>query len=261
MLKNGAFSDGWVDLPPAPGHLINQRPHGWTLRWIPLGGRLFEAADTAQGVPECVHKLSDQLPPPERLGGDEALILAGDATYKIFHSGAPFGAELSQEVTGLLPGSEATLTVPILVDLHGETDPFGAESGVWINEEGAWVDGSRMGDRRWHRHETTFTVPADGRVKVAIRVKSKWPRPKDFFIDGVTLEGVAAPEPVPTPDPFPDAEAPPPPKPLPRPQPVDEDALPAIMVIVPPGLRLVTAETDEPGVVTVVVPRGTRVNP
>ncbi len=260
MLKNGAFSDGWDDLPPAPGHLINQRPRGWTLRWIPPGGRLFESEDKAQGVPECVHKLSDQLPPHERLGADEALILAGNATYKIFHSGAPFGAELSQEVTGLQPGSVATLTVPILVDLHGETDRFGAESGVWVNDEGAWVDGFRMGDRQWHHHETTFTVPEDGRVKVAIRVKSKWPRSKDFFIDGITLDAVAMPEPPPDPE-TPDPETPRPPKPLPRPQPVDEDAMPAIMVIVPPGLRLVTAETDEPGVVTVIVPRGTRVNP
>lgn len=255
MLKNGAFSDGWDDLPPAPGHLINQKPKGWTLRWIPPGGRLFESDDKAEGVPECVHKLSDQLPPQERLGGDEALILSGDTTYKIFHSGASFGAELSQVVTGLEPGSSATLTVPVLVDLHGEPDPFGAESGVWVNDQGSWVNGSRMGNRRWHRHETTFTVPDDGRVKVAIRVKSKWPRPKDFFIDGITLEAVAAKEPEP------DPEIPRPPKPLPRPQPVDEDALPAIMVIVPPGLRLVTAETDEPGVVTVIVPRGTRINP
>lgn len=251
MLKNGSFSEGWDDLPPAPGHLINQRPAGWTLRWIPPGRQLFESQDVAGGVPECVHKLSDQLPPQERLGGSDALILAGEATYKIFHSGAAFGAELSQEVTGLEPGSSATLTVPVLADLHGETDPYGAESGVWVNEEGAWVDSGRMGDRHWYRHKVVFTVPESGRAKVAIRVKSKWPRPKDFFIDGVTLEAEPAREPA-TPQPS---------KPLPRPQPVDEDAQPAVVVLVPPGLRLVTAETDEPGVVTVIVPRGTRINP
>ena len=28
-----------------------------------------------------------------------------------------------------------------------------------------------------------------GTAEIVIRVKSKWPRPKDFFIDGIVLEG------------------------------------------------------------------------
>ncbi|NHZ72788.1 MAG: hypothetical protein GWP17_06865 [Aquificales bacterium] len=188
MLKNGSFSNGWTDMPPAPGHLINQQPTGWTLRWIEMGESLFGAGDTAQGVPECVHKLSDQLPPNERLGGSSALILAGNATYKIFNAGAPFGAELKQTVTGLKAGTKAKLTVPVFADLHGETDPYGAESGVWVNGEGHWVNGGEMKNRRWFRHEIEFTVPDNGELEITIRVKSKWPRPKDFFIDGIEFE-------------------------------------------------------------------------
>lgn len=199
MLQNGSFSEGWTDMPPA-GNLINQQPNGWTLRWIEPGASLFGAGDTATGVPECVHKLSDQLPVNERLGGPDALILAGSATYKIFSGGPAFGAELSQTVRGLKPGSTATLTAPVLAVLHGEPDPFGAESGVWVNGKGAWVNGGEMGNRRWHRHKLSFQVPDNGEVEIAIRVKSKWPRKKDFFIDGVTLEAETAVAPNPPDD-------------------------------------------------------------
>lgn len=247
MIKNGNFSNGWDDLPPAPGHLINQRPAGWGVRWIEPGERLFDGEDRAGGVPECVHKLNDQLPPNEQLGGRDALILSGDAVYKIFHSGAPFGAELSQTVAGLEPGSEAQLTVPVLVVLHGDPDAFGAESGVWVNGAGGWVNGATMGNRHWHRHRLSFIVPEDGRAEIRIRVKSKWPRPKDFFIDDVRLEAAVAPDPAPLPEPPPIME------PVP---PAGEDET-AVRVTVPAGLRLVVAESDEPGVVVVVVPRGT----
>lgn len=193
MLKNGTFTEGWRDLTAAPGNLINQEPNGWRLEWIEPGQPLYDdASSRAAGVPECIHKLSEQLPPNEQLGRPNALILAGDTTYKIFHANAPFGATLSQTVSDLLPGSEATLTVPIQVHLRGESDFFGAESGIWVNGEGGWVNGHTMGDRKWFRHRLQFTVPHDGRAEIVIRVKSKWPRGKDFFIDGITLQAVPA---------------------------------------------------------------------
>ena len=189
MLRNGNFMGKWDDMKPTSFFLINQQPKGWHLEWIEPGQPLFGDANTiSKGIPECVHKLSKQLPPNEQLGAKDALILDGDTTYKIFHATSPFGATLSQTVTGLKPGTEATLTVPIQVHLHGETDAFGAESGVWVNGEGGWVNGFDMGDRKWHKHEVEFEVPGDGRAEVVIRVKSKWPRAKDFFFDGITLE-------------------------------------------------------------------------
>ncbi|MCP5094394.1 MAG: hypothetical protein GY943_02445, partial [Chloroflexi bacterium] len=87
MLKNGSFTEGWTDMPPAPGNLINQQPNGWKLRWIEQDESLFGTGDKATGVPECVHKLAKQLPANEQLGAKDALILAGDTTYKIFHFG------------------------------------------------------------------------------------------------------------------------------------------------------------------------------
>lgn len=191
MLKNGSFTEGWETLPAIAeaGYLKNQRPNGWQLEWQNKGESLYDDSGTkVDGIPECVHKLSDQLPADEQLGGVKALILAGDTTYKIFNSAAKFGATLSQTVTGLVPNSQATLTVPIQAHLHGETDAYGAESGVWVNGEGGWVNGFVMGDRQWYRHIIPFTVPASGEAEIVIRVKSKWTKPKDFFFDGITLE-------------------------------------------------------------------------
>ncbi len=196
MLKNGSFTEDWETLAAIPeaGYLKNQRPNHWQLAWLNKGDPLYDDPNTkVDGIPECVHKLSDQLPADEQFGGVKALILAGDTTYKIFNSAAKFGATLSQTVTGLVPNSQATLTVPIQVHLHGETDTYGAESGVWVNGEGGWVNGFDMGDRQWYRHIIPFTVPASGEAEIVIRVKSKWTKPKDFFFDGITLEAQATP--------------------------------------------------------------------
>lgn len=189
-LVNGSFEEGWTDMPPAPGNLINQKPTGWHYVWVEIGQPLFDSTDVAGGVPESIHKLSNQLPPDEQLGGPKALILDGNAVYKIFHFGAPFGGELSQTVAHLPPGTVWKLTVPVQVHLHGDPDPYAAESSVWVNGEGGWVRGFVMGDRQWYRHERVFVVPADGKAFIQVRVKSKWHKPKDFFIDDLLLEQV-----------------------------------------------------------------------
>ncbi len=251
MLKNGAFTEGWTDLSPV-GTLINQQPNGWVLRWIEPGTSLFGAGDNAGGVPECVHKLAKQLPQNEQLGAKDALILAGDTTYKIFHAGSPFGAELKQVVTGLKPGSQAALEVPVLAVLYDEPDPFGAESGVWVNGEGEWVNGGQMGNRKWHRHTVNFTVPDNGSAIIEIRVKSKWPRKKDFFIDGITLDAEPAPDkPVILPDPIvvPDND-----------KELSETAARSVTLIIPAGMKVVTAVSGETDSIVLVVPQGMSVN-
>ncbi|NOR84188.1 MAG: PKD domain-containing protein [Ardenticatenales bacterium] len=189
-LQNGSFEDeNWVDLPPEPGNLINQQPVGWTLSWVEIGEPLYDSTDPAGGVPECVHKHNDQLPLEEQLGGPEALVLDGNYTYKIFHFGAPFGAELTQTIFPLAAGVSWRLTVPILLDLHGDTDPWGAESGVWVNGVGGWANAATMGHRNWYDHVVEFT-PAAGQAEIVIRVKDKHAR-KDFFIDNIRLEMVS----------------------------------------------------------------------
>lgn len=195
MLQNGDFSEDWETLPAIEraNWLRNQRPFGWQIEWLDVGEPLYDdTGNRAQGIPECVHKLSTQLPDDEQKDAVNALILAGDRTYKIFSAGAAFGATLSQTVIGLVPNTQARLVVPIQAHLHGDDDPHAVESGVWVNGVGGWVNGKTMGDRRWYRHELDFTIPDSGRAEVVIRVKSKWNRPKDFFLDDIALTAVTA---------------------------------------------------------------------
>lgn len=196
MLRNGSFSEGWETLPAIreAGNLKNQRPHGWQIKWQETGEPIYADANTiVGGIPECVHKRSIDLPKDEQLGGKHALILEGDAVYKIFNFGAAFGATLSQTVSGLQPGSQAKLVVPIQTHIHGDTDAFGAESGVWVNGVGEWIHSFKMEDHKWYKHKVEFTVPENGEAEIIIRVKSKWPRKKDFFIDGIKLEAQTGP--------------------------------------------------------------------
>lgn len=201
-LANGSFEEPWTDLPPAPGYLINQQPAGWSLRWLEPGEPLWDDPEaTAQGVPECLHKLALQLPPEEQPDGDRPLILDGTATYKMFHFGAPFGSQLHQTVSGLAPGSVWRFTVPVQAHAHGDDDPWAAESGVWVitseTQAGGWAPAGNMGDRTWFFHHAEFVVPEDGQVELLIRVKSKWFRPKDFFIDRTELRQLAGVDPAP----------------------------------------------------------------
>lgn len=191
-LHNPSFEEGWTDLPPVSGSLINQQPNAWTLTWVEPGQPLYDSSDLAGGIPECVHKLSDQLPPDEQLGGAHALILDGDTTYKLFHATAAFAAELRQTIYGLPPGSHWEIIVPIQVHLHDDTDPYAAETGVWVNGVGGWVNGAAMEDHTWYEHIIPFTVPQSGQAEIVIRVKSKWSHAKDFFIDYLRLQSAAS---------------------------------------------------------------------
>lgn len=183
-LRNPSFEDGWIDLS-----MIAQQPNEWTLDWLQPGETLYDDlyGNQAGAEPECVHKHNNQLPPDERLGMPGALILDGDYTYKIFHGSMPFGAQLTQTVSNLPPHANGRLVVPILVDRHEDTDPYGGESGVWVNGVGAWVPNGTMGDRTWYYHEVLFAVPAEGEVDVLIRVKDKYGH-KDYFIDALIMQ-------------------------------------------------------------------------
>lgn len=192
LIKNGSFEEGWSDLPPAPGYIINQQPNHWQLTWVDIGEPIFGTGDIAYGIPECIHKLDYQLPPHERPGGSDPLILDGTTTYKVFHYAASFGVELEQVVTGLTPGEAYRLTVPIRIHINGsDTDPWGAETGAWVDSTGGWTNQAVMGDRTWYTHVVDFTAPASGQATVMIRMKNKYAVGKDFFMDAIQLQAVS----------------------------------------------------------------------
>jgi len=78
---NGSFERGWDDLPVTgnAGWLTNQKPKQWNLKIVAPGDNLWDSQDEARGEAEHVHKLANQLPESERLGGSDALILDGAA--------------------------------------------------------------------------------------------------------------------------------------------------------------------------------------
>jgi hypothetical protein len=188
-LANGSFEDGWETI-----QFGNQRPNEWDISWVQPGDPLYDSPDLASGVCECVHKLENQLPPSERPGGSDPLILDGTVTYKIFNAAQSFGTQLHQTISGLPVGAEYTLSVPLRTHLYGDTDPFGAEAGVWVDGVGDWSNGAEMGDRKWCKHELTFTVPSDGSIDIDVRVKSKYQSTKDFFMDDFRLVPSNSPE-------------------------------------------------------------------
>ncbi|HMT22421.1 MAG TPA: hypothetical protein PKE20_14460 [Promineifilum sp.] len=208
LLANGSFEEGWTDLPPVPGNLINQEPNGWELDWLEIGEEVWDLrtihpddpqVGIVSGIAEMLHKLNTQLPPDEQLGGPNALILEGEHVYKLFHRGAAFGSQLYQTVS--LPPGNYRLTVPIQLHWHENLDPndptwdtYTAESGAWVVagswQAGGWVTARDMGDRRWFYHVVEFSLPAQTEVGVLIRVKSIYHSPKDFFVDAVWLESI-----------------------------------------------------------------------
>lgn len=210
-MKNGSFENGWIDLPPAPGWLINQQPNDWLLSWVNPGEKLYGSNDVANGVPECVHKLATQLPPHEQPGGVDPLILDGNTVYKIFHNGASFGATLSQEVTGLVPNGEYLLTTHVRVHVHQlateavpTTDPYVAEYNLatdggdglresWWNFTQDGGTGQALHNFKWATRQRRVRADDNGELFVSMFFKSKWNRPVDFFIDDISLDYIGAP--------------------------------------------------------------------
>jgi hypothetical protein len=192
-MKNKSFEDGWETLPPTgnAGYLQNQGPSHWELTILAPGEVLWDSNDAATGEPECVHKLASQLPPEERPGGDDPLILDGETVYKVFHSGAAFGVQLRQVIGGLVPGSSAKATVKVRVHDHEGTDPYGVEFRMITGGKGRWWHKApgQLENFKWVSRDHTRTVGDDGKLELVIQVKSKYKIPVDFFFDAFEFEG------------------------------------------------------------------------
>ena len=192
-LVNGGFEGCWGTI-----ELGNQEPDGWELTWVKPGQQLWDARYTepATAIAEMIHKLKRQLPPNEWPGAPNALILDGEATYKIFSNYNIFGSQLYQRVS--LPAGSWRLVVPVQTHWHEDLDgkdEYTVESGAWIivngTQLGAWAHAKQMGDRKWFYHNVEFTLPAAGSVDVVIRFKSAYRSTKDFFIDAVRIEPIS----------------------------------------------------------------------
>lgn len=193
-LINGSFEDGWYTRVDK-----NQEPNGWALDY-PAVGSLLLAPELGDGdtqnktlcIPECVHKLSEQLPADEQLGGEDALILDGSTTYKIFGNSA-FRATLEQTFT-VDKGAKCRLVTPVQVHGHLNPDtgqPYNIDTGaaywrVTINGyPGKWYTfNNDFHDRTWWQPEHLFTA-VYGTVTILIEFECHTLGGVDFFIDYV----------------------------------------------------------------------------
>lgn len=203
LVKNGSFEDGWIDI--SNGVVINQQPNGWTLEWGEPGEPLehFEnlpgdTEDKVRTVPECVHKLSEQLPPDERPGGSDPLILDGDAVYKVFAAYGAFRAKL-ETVIEATPGALVRVSIPVRVHQHGNGD-YGA--AYWYAKLGDqntnWLTFKRdFQDRTWLCKELEARVPESGKLTLTIKFESHTVAGIDFFIDDVVADYVEEQPPAP----------------------------------------------------------------
>ena len=205
----------------------NQTPFGWKISWIPAGARmkypnkwqggvLVPAFGT--GTPEAVHKLARQLPPNEKFGQTQALLLDdGLAVYKVFGTHDPFGFYLRQTFIGM-PGAEVIARVPLLGETHDkptnaagtlEDDHFLAEvvlGDVYemrpynIMRERHEIPGNH---RAWNVFSLLAIIPANGELPLEIYVQQNWAGNTDFFIDAIDCGYVSTTIPSPTPGPVP----------------------------------------------------------
>lgn len=202
MLLNPSFEDGWTDLPPAPGNLINQQPTAWQIAFVPIGDPLFNFTEISNGIPESIHKQSSQLPQHEQplCDGTNApfccdpalltctpLILDGEWVYKSFHFGASFGTTLSQALVVPL-GQPLSISVPIQIHSHGTINTFDAGVRLTVGDQTTdwlWLD--QLADRTWVDVTLNFTATTQTPT-VTVDFVNRYNIARDFFIDDLRLQ-------------------------------------------------------------------------
>ena len=189
-MKNGSFELPWTNLPPVGGHgLINQQPANFTLTIAEPGqpawdirNQKLNSALIPSGWPECIHKLTQQLPPHQQPGGSDPLILDGTKVYKVFSGGDQFAVELKQVFTNTAP---IRYQLPVRVHYHAlvnSDSPDTAQVHILVN--GTRVKFLKaipdLPNEEWVYPE--IDTPA-GEVTLQVRFASIWKMPIDFFMD------------------------------------------------------------------------------
>lgn len=182
---NGCFSDGWQTLLGG-----NQQPNEWLLSWNQEGS-LLPNGEYATRSPECVHKEDWQLPPNEQPGGDAALILCGDKTYKMFGDYGKWGAMLSCVIDGLTPDAWYYIGGNFQVhyeEVCNEIDDILIDFSA--GDDKIQLNTDDLHDRKWIYSETMCQADADGKILVDVHVYTKYQNRRTLFVDKFTIEPV-----------------------------------------------------------------------
>lgn len=193
---NWSFENGWTDLPPVQGDLINQKPNDWAISWLDIGQTGYAINQktgqypTIATIPECLHKLASQLPPNEQPGGPDALILDGKHVYKMFARGGPWSAQLMQTISGLKPSALIKVQWPVQVhyqDVLNEDSPDDIEIWLGVGQDlYKFFAIPDLPDREWVILEGEGYTDNMGTVDIGISIQTKWANNRDVFTDAVT---------------------------------------------------------------------------
>jgi hypothetical protein len=203
-LANGSFEiETWFSDKPG-----NQHPTGWTFYspaqgvTMPFPTKMQQGSSVpaiSNGPGEYVHKLANQLPDDERVGGSRALILEGDQTYKAFGAAGPHALVLSQTITGTV-GEYLRVTVFIVGETHDglplEDDHFVAAVRLGnVEDKRLYADMIHNFDvpgneRAWNRFEVIALVPGSGQLTLSVIVQQNWWGRVDFFMDNFRAEHI-----------------------------------------------------------------------
>jgi hypothetical protein len=132
-----------------------------------------------------VHKHADQLPADEQLGGEDALILDGEWTYKVFAASGAFSVDLAYVYTVTETGN-LSIAVPVQVHAHGDPSTGAA---VWrLSIDGAttaWQSFKNgFEDKTWLELEVAnLPVAAGDKVNIILQMESRALGGIDFFTD------------------------------------------------------------------------------
>lgn len=213
VIPNNGFNNGWTD--EIIGGRMQQVPNdGYSLKVIEVPNKNFLDAEVTS-VSEITHKLQSQLPEDEWLGGENALILDGDTTFKILQSsGHAVDVEVLQTIPNLLPDSTYRITIPVQIHYHGPVDVYDKDPPLEMNDIGVritanysvlamlWPD---LPDSEWvYPVIEGRTVANETEIRVSLRVCTSWKNKRSGFTDAWQIELVETENPIEPPDPPPD---------------------------------------------------------
>jgi len=217
LIWNGGFTEGWIDVPNLIGGHVDQQAVGYRIEHAPLStfvASYQQVACDAQGDPEQVHEVvqslaemahkhMDDLPPNERPGGPDELVLVPPYCYKVHSGGNPYSSSLSWQFAGLEIGRTIRAIVPIQAHHHGDGScgacavrvEFGAIVTPWLS----FHDG--IEDRTWLYITVDTIVPASGELNLKLVMDGRAEASISYFTDDWQAFYTDDPVEPPTPEP------------------------------------------------------------
>jgi hypothetical protein len=141
-------------------------------------------------IADTVHMDPLHLPPDEHLGGEDALILDGNWTFKVFRGTGPFSERMECDVPST--GERIKLRLPIQTHAHGDGSTGAAAYRIGVDGVfGRWyttfID---FMDRTWFTLEEEF-VSSGSTAHITLDLESRAIGGIDFWLDKLEYDEVS----------------------------------------------------------------------